>query len=1019
MLQSQVASEWFTTVKGDTEQQSEFKHWPLWKDHTGTSLQPSRSTAQQNDTLNVDQLVHVIEDHIHTNPETDLAIVIDDCHWFAKDYATTEKLDHLISRSPKHTHFVFIGRCIPALACSCYLALERQLAAIGSADLRFTQRESRLVLRLAHGRRISGYDLEHIARTSEGWVAAVVFGGIQLVSLNRESVTASTSQSNLVFDYLHNEVYSCQSLLVKKFLLASSLVDEFCPQLCDAILDSSGSELTIQYLLDHSVFLERSQKSFDNYRYHGLFLSFLRNQVESHLLDSSDSDSLWTVFDLRSLHLRASEWYRLGGNAVEHIRHIILSGDDMTAAEHVVDMLDLLYVDGGYSDFIRLVGGLPEDVLRHYPVILFRLAGAQMMTGDIDQALHEFDRAIEQLESISDNETLSKTLIGRSEPLQLIGELNAAKSDLYRALALTNDRLTMARAQRLMAQCMMSSNDFDQALDYLRESLDNTALIQAHSQTAIVHTDLSMLHHLQGRLDKATEHAMLSMTIWRDIGDIGNYALALNNLGTAHHAQGHLEIAEQLLRESCSLARSAGVWRYQTVSLISLADVLSDRGDLVEACSTYKSCIDLLLLQKPTSLTVYGMAMWADARRLRGDLFGASRLLIEAQSFALSSADDFVKHLIEYLQGVLALDELNTAHSARYLEKSVEGFISLGRLREAVRSAIYRVVVAHLTSDPDAIGHWIDVVRIHSSHENALLSLEVDVPRAQRYLDRHGGSTQVLLNDMLCSADTNDCKRIRLSDQSVLRASTNHAITSVLALGVPRVTRGGESIDGEFQTRSARDMLFYIIESRSGRSQDELMSIFWPNSTLRRAKSAMQTTLSRIRKVLGSSTVVLDGDRYFVVRGSGIRFDVDDFHRLVAQAESHDSPSLTIEILQAALRLVRGEYMDGSNADWVIEVRRKYDRLITRTLKTLADSQIKSLYWEDAIISLHQVIDREPSMESAYRRLMRAYVANGDRASALVVYSRLVDTLRQDLNVEPDPRSRALYQVIRERGDAL
>lgn len=1017
LLQLQTASIWFAAVTKDGQQHFEFRPSSSYQDDVTSPWLTSGLSVSRFDVLDADQLLRKIEVHIRSNTDTDQAIVLDGCDWLNEDAVTIEKLDRLILSSPAHAHFILIGRCVPALKCSCYLALGRQLAVIGSSDLQSSYSESRAILRLTHGRRISPSDLDRIVHISEGWIAAMIICGVQLVSLNSQDIGPSDVQLDLLYDYLHSEVFCRQSPSVRRFLLATSIVDEFCPSLCDSILSSSDSEAIIQYLRDHSVFIERAESNSDNYRYHGLFLRYLRKQVKSSVGDRSDVELHTTSLDLRSLHLRASEWYRRQGDVSRHIHHIMASGDGMTAAKHIVDMLEFLYVDGGYADFISLVSDLPETVVQHYPIILHRLAGAHMMTGDMNQALREFTRAIEQLESTGDNETLSKALIGRSEPLQLIGEVNAAVNDLHRAMTLTGDTLTRARAKRLLGQCMISSNDFEQALLYLDQSLEDTITIQAHRQTAIVHSDLSMLHHLQGRFDEATEHAISSMRIWRDTGDIGNYALALNNLGTAHHAQGNLEVAEHLIRESCSLAQSAGVWRYYTLSLMSLADVLSDRGNLVEACLTYESSVDLLRHQKLTSLTVYGMAMWADVKRLRRDLVGANRLLIDAQSLAPSNVDKFIQHLIEYSQGVIALDDLDYATSARYVEKSAEGFISLGRLREAVRSALYGVVVAHLTSDQKSTRRWIDVVNACSSRKGALLALEVDLPRAQKYLDGDHGKARISLRDMLCASSTDYAARDHLSGHRGLRSSTNHATVSMLALGVPRVTRGGASIDGEFQTRPARDMLFYLIESRNGRSQDELMSVFWPHSTSRRARSAMQTTLSRIRKVIGTKSLVLDGDRYYIARDSGITFDVDDFLGLVAQAESSDSPSQAIELLQAALMLIRGEYMEGIYSDWVIALRWKYERLITRTLKMLADYQVESQYWEDAIQSLLQIIDQEPTMESAYRRLMRAYVTTGDRASALVVYSRLVDTLKQDLGVEPDPRSRALHQVIRERGD--
>jgi hypothetical protein len=56
----------------------------------------------------------------------------------------------------------------------------------------------------------------------------------------------------------------------------------------------------------------------------------------------------------------------------------------------------------------------------------------------------------------------------------------------------------------------------------------------------------------------------------------------------------------------------------------------------------------------------------------------------------------------------------------------------------------------------------------------------------------------------------------------------------------------------------------------------------------------------------------------------------------------------------------------------------------------------------------------DPCREGAYRQLMRAYVAAGDRGLALRAFDRCRRALRDELGVDPSPDTLALYgQLIR------
>jgi DNA-binding SARP family transcriptional activator len=69
--------------------------------------------------------------------------------------------------------------------------------------------------------------------------------------------------------------------------------------------------------------------------------------------------------------------------------------------------------------------------------------------------------------------------------------------------------------------------------------------------------------------------------------------------------------------------------------------------------------------------------------------------------------------------------------------------------------------------------------------------------------------------------------------------------------------------------------------------------------------------------------------------------------------------------------------------------------------------------YHEAIGLAWRVLDQDRAYEDAYRLLMRAHTALGERTTALRLYERCVTVLREDLGVNPLPETVALYEQLR------
>jgi len=71
---------------------------------------------------------------------------------------------------------------------------------------------------------------------------------------------------------------------------------------------------------------------------------------------------------------------------------------------------------------------------------------------------------------------------------------------------------------------------------------------------------------------------------------------------------------------------------------------------------------------------------------------------------------------------------------------------------------------------------------------------------------------------------------------------------------------------------------------------------------------------------------------------------------------------------------------------------------------------------EEVIQTGHAMLQVDDCNEGAYRLLMRAHAASGNRAIVNTIYKRLTNQLRKELDVSPSPESEALYKALTNKG---
>ena len=151
--------------------------------------------------------------------------------------------------------------------------------------------------------------------------------------------------------------------------------------------------------------------------------------------------------------------------------------------------------------------------------------------------------------------------------------------------------------------------------------------------------------------------------------------------------------------------------------------------------------------------------------------------------------------------------------------------------------------------------------------------------------------------------------------------------------------------------------------------------------------------------------------------------DIPAARRSVIAAERalrDDDPDSAAALGRQAALTAGLPVLPDEDAVWLDAVRTELAALRLRALESVAVADLALGRPVDAIAAAQEVIDADPYRESAFRSLLPALVAAGNRAEAVRAYERLRSALRDDLGLDPAPETQAVYlDVLRDvRGPA-
>jgi ATP/maltotriose-dependent transcriptional regulator MalT len=925
-------------------------------------------------------------------------------------------IGRLVETMPPLLHLVLTARRMPSFRGRARWRASGEMLEVTRPELAFTTDEVALLLDRRLAQPASSEVARAVAAETEGWPIALQMLSDSLGASHAEALDSLLQRipgpSELLFDYLAEEVFLRQSPEVRTFLGESALLRRLDADTCDHVLGARDSAEVLR-LLEHSSLFVTADGSF---RYHNLFRDFLRRR-------SGVSAERKT-----ELHRLAAEYFRGRGEDEEAVYHLLAAGDHAGAAEALARIAAPMAEGGRHQTFRTLLDQLPEAVLAASPDLLLARAETSRISCRYAEALPAYIDARRQFRTRGDAAGELRALRGqallyldtvqpaRAEPLLREALLltrgdPAARRGVY--LLLAENRLNSGEtrhAERLFRavhramggdmplvlnpRVYVRQGRFAEARQVVEASVRSEPAAGAKARAPRSHREASALlawtEMMAGDAGDARQHAAESIEIGHLLGSPVVECIALSRHGLAWLAGHDYDTARALayLTDALRVADRIGVARFRAEPLLGMTIAHGIDGDPERAERAGREGLSIVEQTGDRYLrailcSALGAAMVLCSRP------SAEEWLVEAIRESLACGDQFTSCVAALWLAV---------HASRSGQPA------------AARQSFARVLES-------AQRHGYDFL-----FDGTALLAPKDVSMMRGLLRR--------AQEQSGDADYARALSGRLDPgESASSAGATESLATaelyVQTLGPFRVWRRGQEIERSAwgREKALHLLQLFVCSRKRPLHRDEILEALWSESAASTATTGLRVALTALRNALEpertagveSPFIRRDGDTIGLALEGGVRVDADEFSRLLKVARAQESVDVeqSITRYEGALALYRGEFL-GENryAGWAETERQDCRREFLESAERLAGLLLRTGEHERAARWAETMLQHDPLWEAGYTLLMEGYWRQGNRALAVRTYNRCRKRLKDALGVAPSTRTMALLERI-------
>lgn len=426
--------------------------------------------------------------------ESPFVLIIDDLHELQSDDCQ-DVLGVLMSGVPDHSQLVTSSRTsqpnIPRLRAS------GQVMEIGIAELALDSTGAHEIF-AAQRVTITPKQASLLAERTEGWPVGLYLASLIAIESDGDPL-AVTGDDRYLADYLYDELIHRLPNDVRQFLYRTSVLDELSAPLCDALLETTGSQQMLRYLESNRMFLFPLDRRSEWYRYHDLFREFLLGEVRRYEPES-----------VEQLHLLAANWYEAEGATTKAVEHLLETADKTRCAFMIAEASLRTYQSGHMPTIARWFKRLGDVGVELYPPLASlagQLAALQGLTAEAEHWLavvehNSYDETpIDGTASFESGRAIFRSIVCPNGPEEMLADAQFALAQE------PPESLWRDGALDTCAQAYLMLGDRERARALFEETAEVAEKTSGTDNFVIAEAELAIMDIEEGRPAEASRHA--------------------------------------------------------------------------------------------------------------------------------------------------------------------------------------------------------------------------------------------------------------------------------------------------------------------------------------------------------------------------------------------------------------------------------------------------------------------------------------------------------------------------------
>ncbi len=932
-----------------------------------------------------------------------LMIVLDNYHEIPEGSAFHEVMREGLSQVPTGINVILISRRDPPDA-FVRLKANRLIDTIGWKELRFTLDESKEMIRLCGYEKMPTQVLRQVYEKVDGWAAGLV---LLMEGMKREGIELVLGKAPLpeeIFRYFAREIFDKVEPAFQDFFLKTAFLPQMSSQMAEALTGNPRAQRILSYLALNNFFTQRHEAETVLYQYHPLLREFLQAMARETLGPE----------DLLRIEKGAAVVLEQNGQVEDAIGLLMEARDWPGAVALILKHSPDLVRHGRGQTLEGWVRRLPESVVEGEPWLLYWF-GVCRLPFSPPQSRDLFEKAFNIFRRKRD-------IVGTFLSLSGLFELTIFSPDDFRP--------------------------FDRAIALLDEILQEFEAFPSMEIEARLATNMLYAMTLRQpdhpKIETWTERVA---SLSQKTPDINVKALAVHALFFRYLLSGELSKAETVLDACRDLGRSPNVTPLFSISFKDLdAFYCWLTASFEENRRAVEEGLDLSSATGVRLLDVFLLGHGAAGALSSGDWAGAKVFLKEMASY-LPRVGSWAKAFHYTLSAWAALIEGNLSKALSDSELGSKFAMEAGQPQTQIYPDIAAAIILHeLKRYREAERHILKSGILARSARDYIGEFTCFLAEARFAFDKGDeGSGLASLKKALSMGQekgyvntyfwqpavmANLCKKALEADIEVKYVQSliqkRHLMPDpppydcerwpwplkINTLGRFEMVKDGEPM--QFPARAPRKVLsllkMLISFGRKGASESQLTDSLWPDADGDTAQQAFDTTLHRLRQLLGNEKLIQLREGHVKLNPRYSMVDSYAFEQLLEQADATGS----IPLIEKALTLYQGTFLsDDPGEPWAISYRERLRSKFLRSVSKLG-SQLEGMgQIEKAIEHYEKALEVDHVAEEFYQRLMVCYQTEGRRAEALSIYNRCRSVLQSVFGIEPSAKIKTLYDTIR------